>query len=127
MEFEQLCHPLLAALEELKAEDIRILDVRSLTSITDTMIIASGRSSRQVRALAERVLEEARRMGLRPLGVEGMETAEWVLVDMGDAVAHILQPESRAYYQIEKLWSPAPDAIPGAVPGTVRVGVEETL
>ena len=109
MEAERLRALLVAGLEELKAENIQILDVRRMTSITDTMVIACGRSSRQVRALAERVLEEARGQGLRPLGVEGLEDAEWVLVDLGDAVAHIMQPEARDYYQLEKLWAQDPE------------------
>ncbi|MEJ2759989.1 MAG: ribosome silencing factor [Gammaproteobacteria bacterium] len=93
------------ALNELKAMDIRVLDVSRLTTITDTMIIASGTSDRQVRALADNVIKRAKENGLRPLGLEGEKEAEWVLVDLGDVIVHIMRPAARAYYQLEKLWA----------------------
>ena len=93
------------ALHELKAMDVQILDVSGLTTVTDTMIIASGNSDRQVRGLADNVVKRAKENGIRPLGVEGGEQAEWVLVDLGDVIVHIMHPGTRAYYQLEKLWT----------------------
>jgi ribosome-associated protein len=101
---ENLRDVALAALDEIKAIDVRVLDVRPLTDITDFMIIASGRSNRQVRALADEVVAEATLRGVRPLGVEGQEQAEWVLVDLGDVVVHVMQPATRDFYQLERLW-----------------------
>jgi ribosome-associated protein len=101
---ENLRDVALAALDEIKAIDVRVLDVRPLTDITDFMIIASGRSNRQVRALADEVVAEATLRGVRPLGVEGHEQAEWVLVDLGDVVVHVMQPATRDFYQLERLW-----------------------
>jgi ribosome-associated protein len=94
----------LQALEALKAEDIVVLDVRGIASFTDYMIFASGNSSRHVGAIAESVVEAAKAAGQPPLGVEGEEVGEWVLVDLGDAVVHIMQPDVRRYYELEKLW-----------------------
>ena len=96
---------LVKALDELKALDILVLDVRKLTTITDTMIIASGRSDRQVRALSDNLLETAKGLGIEALGVEGHQEGDWILVDLGDVVAHLMHPTARAYYQLEKLWS----------------------
>lgn len=96
---------IVAAMEELKAFNIQVLDVTSLTSITDVMIVASGRSNRQVKAIAEKVLEKLRAAGIPTLGVEGEQEAEWILVDAGDVVVHIMQPPTRTYYQLEKLWN----------------------
>ena len=84
--------------------DIQVLDVSEMTSITDRMIIASGRSVRQVKALANMVVESSKQQGVIPLGVEG-DKGEWILVDLGYVVAHLMHPTTRAYYQLEKLWS----------------------
>ena len=92
------------ALDDGKGEDIRVLDVRAMTSITDYMIVVSGRSSRQVRSLKDRVIEAAREHDVRPLGVEGENPGEWVLVDFGDVIVHAMQQETRDFYQLEKLW-----------------------
>lgn len=105
MQLDNLKELVVAALEELKAFDIKVLDVRRICSFTDLMIIASGTSARQVRALSDKVLEKCRQAGVRPLGVEGEREAEWVLVDLGDIVAHIMNPQARAFYNLEKLWS----------------------
>jgi len=94
-----------AAMEDLKAEDVRTFDVRTLTTMTDFMIIASGRSDRQVKAIAEKVIEMAKSIQIRPLGVEGQQQGEWILIDFGDVIAHVMRPATRAYYQLEKLWS----------------------
>lgn len=105
MTSEKLAKLVINALEELKALDIVTLDVRRLTSITDIMIIASGRSDRQVRALAEKVIEAAKENNVIPLGIEGKQQGEWILVDLGDVIVHIMHPSARLYYQLEKLWS----------------------
>jgi ribosome-associated protein len=100
----RLCDLVVNALDDGKAEDIKAVDVRKLTSIADYMVIATGRSSRQVKGLADRVLEAAREHQLKPLGVEGESAAEWILVDLGDVIVHVMQPETRLFYQLEKLW-----------------------
>ncbi|XKH58957.1 ribosome silencing factor [Halomonas sediminis] len=96
------------ALEELKARDVSQLDVSSLTDVTDLMVIASGTSTRHVAALAENVVEKAKEQGLRPKGVEGGPNADWVLVDLGDIVVHIMLPEARQLYDLERLWADLP-------------------
>jgi ribosome-associated protein len=97
-----------AALEDMKAVNIKKLDVRGLTDIADTMMIASGNSDRHVRSIAEHVVEKAKAAGLRPLGVEGARDAEWVLVDLQDILVHVMLPRVREFYALEKLWEPAP-------------------
>ena len=104
MQSTQLTQLVIDALNERKGEDIVVLDVQELTDITDYMIVASGRSRRQVAALAEEVVVRSKRAGCQPLGVEGMERGEWVLIDLLDAVVHVMQPETRDFYQLEKLW-----------------------
>ena len=92
------------SLDDGKAEDIRVLDVRGMTSITDYMVVASGRSARQVKALMDRVIEAARKKNICPLGVEGETVGEWLLIDFGDVVVHTMRPETRDFYQLERLW-----------------------
>ena len=104
MQTEQLEKLAITALEDLKAKDIVVLDVRRLTSITDTMIIASGTSTRHVKALADNVVEKAKAAGCQPLSVEGEREAEWILVDLADVVVHVMLPNTRDFYQLEKLW-----------------------
>ena len=101
---EALSDLIAKTLDDGKAQNIRVLDVRRLTTITDYMVVASGRTARQVKALTNRVLEAARHQKVRPLGVEGENVAEWVLIDFGDVIVHTMQPQTRAFYQLEKLW-----------------------
>jgi len=113
---ESLQDQVVAALEDLKARDVKVLDVRGLTSIADSMIIASGTSDRHVRSLAENVIEKCKESGHRPFGVEGLKDGEWVLVDLHDVVVHVMLPRMRDFYNLEKLW-----AVPA---GANRVKVE---
>jgi ribosome-associated protein len=96
----------LAALDDMKAVNVKLLDVRGSTDITDAMIVASGNSDRHVRAIADRVIEKARQAGRRPLGVEGTRDNEWVLVDLQDVLVHVMLPRVREFYAIEQLWEP---------------------
>ena len=96
-----------AALEDIKARDIAVFDVRRQTSLYDTLIIASADSNRQVKALANHVRDKLKEAGASILGVEGEEAGEWVLVDAGDIVVHVMQPAVRAYYNLEELGAPA--------------------
>ena len=93
------------ALEQMKAVDIRYLDVHEVTSITDAMVVCSGTSARHVKSLSDNVLLKTKEAGHRPLGVEGENAGEWVLVDLGDVVVHIMKPDIREFYQLERLWS----------------------
>jgi ribosome-associated protein len=93
------------ALDDLKADDVHVLDVRHLTTVTDTMVIASGRSDRHVRAIAGAVVDQVKKAGYRPLGVEGERSGEWVLVDLADLVVHVMLPRVREFYNLEKLWT----------------------
>lgn len=93
------------ALEDKKATDINILDVHEFSGFTDFMVIATGKTGRQANALAQHVIEQAKACGHLPLGEEGSNTGEWVLVDLGDVIVHIMQPQTRDFYQLEKLWS----------------------
>jgi ribosome-associated protein len=95
----------LQALEDLKAENIHVLDVRKQASFTDFMIFASGKSSRHVKAIASEIVEASKLANLPALGVEGEDVGEWVLVDLGDVVVHIMLPDTRVFYDLEKLWS----------------------
>src|SRR5690606_6781913 len=104
MQIDDLIKTVEDALAELKAKDVVRIDVRELTGVTDYMIIARGGSNRQVGALADNVIEKVKEAGLRPLGIEGKESGEWVLVDLGDIVVHIMQPATRQFYELEKLW-----------------------
>lgn len=101
----EISQQLVAVLDENKAMEIQVMDVRDITTITDTMIIASGQSDRQVRALADKVIETAKKLGMTPLGVEGQQQGEWILIDLGDIILHLMRPATRIYYQLEKLWS----------------------
>jgi ribosome-associated protein len=95
-------------LDDTKGRDITVLDVSALTNVMDTLVIATGTSNRHVKSLANNVLDEARKSGIRPIGVEGMDAGEWVLVDFGDIVLHVMQQATRDFYELEKLWSTEP-------------------
>ena len=105
---ESLQNTVLAALDDLKARDVVVLDVRGLTSIADSMVIASGTSDRHVRSLAESVVEKCKESGQKPLGVEGLKDGEWVLVDLQDVLVHVMLPRIREFYGLEKLWDVRP-------------------
>ncbi len=93
------------ALEDLKGLDIAEYDVRGMTTVTDVMLIASGTSDRHVKSLADAVVMACKKAGAPPLGVEGEREGEWVLVDLGDVVVHVMQPRIREFYALEKLWT----------------------
>lgn len=92
-------------IDDLKGQDILAIDVKGKSSITDCMVICTGTSSRHVMAIADHVVQASRQAGLQPLGVEGQNGADWVVVDLGDVIVHVLQDESRRLYELEKLWS----------------------
>ena len=106
----------LAALDDLKARDIREIDVREKSSVTDLLVVASGTSSRHVKSIADEVVKKAKKAGLPPIGVEGQRQAEWVLVDLGDIVVHVMLPRTREFYGLERLWTVGDD-MPTALAG----------
>lgn len=108
MESSQLANLIVDALEDLKANDIQVLSVGDISSIADLMVIASGTSNRHVKSLADHVELEVKKQGIRAIGVEGNDTAEWVLVDFGDVITHIMLPATRAFYDLESLWTLKP-------------------
>lgn len=108
MQLQSLKKLVVTALEDMKATDIKVLDVRGLSNVTDMMVIASGNSDRQVKALARSVIEKAKKKGCPLLGVEGEQVGEWALVDLGDVVVHIMLPTVRDFYNLEKLWGDGP-------------------
>ncbi|MCC7257523.1 MAG: ribosome silencing factor [Gammaproteobacteria bacterium] len=93
-----------AVLDETKARDVRVIDVRKLTTVTDYMVIASGTSDRHVRSMADRVIERSTAAGCKPRGTEGAEAGEWVLVDLQDVVVHVMLARVRDLYKLENLW-----------------------
>lgn len=108
MQAEQLKDLVVNALEDIKAQDVSVVDVRGRTSVTDFMVIASGTSSRHVKSLADSVISDVREEGVRASNVEG-GGSDWILVDLGDVVVHVMMPATREFYDIERLWRDAPD------------------
>jgi ribosome-associated protein len=95
---------ILAALDDMKALEVKVLDVRDLTDIADYMVIASGTSDRHVRSVAQRVVEKAKEAGFRPHGLEGLKDGDWVLIDLNEVIVHVMLPRVREFYGLEKLW-----------------------
>ena len=108
----------IAALEDQKAQDMVVLEVAHLTSITDWMVVVSGRSDRHVKSLADAVLEKGREAGIKPIGVEGKQEGEWVLVDFADVLVHVMLPRVREFYNLEKLWDIGPRRESGSAQGS---------
>ncbi len=106
MRLDKMVKATVGALEDIKARDIVVLDVKRMTSLFDKIIIASADSTRQTKALAGNVQEKLKALGAKVYGVEGEQVGEWVLVDLGDVVVHIMQPAVRQYYNLEELWTP---------------------
>ncbi len=102
--FEQLRDLVISTLEDLKAIDIQQIDVAGQNPLTDLFVVASGNSSRHVKSMAENLVMKAKAAGCQPLGVEGERQAEWVLVDLNDVIVHLMLPQTRAFYNLEKLW-----------------------
>jgi ribosome-associated protein len=105
MTIDELKKMAIDALEDLKAEDITVLDVRDKTTVTDWVIIATGSSSRHVKSIANNVTVEAKKSGKAAMGIEGEDDGEWVLVDLGDVIVHVMQAQVREFYDLESLWS----------------------
>jgi ribosome-associated protein len=105
MQSNQLVEIIKQALDDAKAQNINVLDVRNLTDVTDYMVVASGTSNRQVASIAQRAVEMAKQNGVRPFGEEGTQAGEWALVDLGDVVVHVMQPTVREFYQLENFWT----------------------
>ena len=106
MQVEKLRNLVVEILEDVKAHDVKVLDVSQLTDVTDIMVIASGTSVRHVKSMAIRVRDEVReKTRMRPIGVEGEDQGDWVLIDLGDIVVHIMRPETREFYDLERLWN----------------------
>lgn len=99
------------ALTDVKAKDILEIDVRNISNVADAIVIASGTSTRHVKALADNVADEARKAGYRPIGIEGERDAEWILIDLGYVVVHVMLPTARKFYDLESLWRNTPEAI----------------
>lgn len=105
MQLEQIKSLVLEKVEDMKGRDVVVLDVENLSDITDCMVICSGNSKRHVQSIAEHVATSLKHEGTQPLGVEGEQSGDWVLVDLGELVLHVMQDEARDFYQLEKLWS----------------------
>ena len=125
MRLDKITRAAVDALEDVKARDIQIFDVRKMTAYFDRVIVATGESNRQCRALASRVQEDVKAAGGKIYGVEGERTGEWLLVDIGDTVIHIMQPAIRAYYNLEELWAPPPKPAKPAKPDKAKAEVKE--
>ena len=109
MQAEQVKDIVIKAMEDLKAIDIRCLDISELSTVADYMVVASGTSRRHVNSVAENVVVKIKENGMQPLGTEGQSESEWVLVDFGDVIANVMMPDTRVLYDLEKLWQPIPE------------------
>lgn len=101
---QEIVKTITALLDDMKANDIKLLNVKEQTSVTDYMLVCTGRSSRHVKAIADDIIEKMKEKGIKPLSQTGLESGDWALVDFGDVVLHVFQPETRAFYNIEGLW-----------------------
>ena len=110
MESEELKELVIDALDDMKGNDIQCLDVRKQTDIADYMVVVSGTSSRHVSALVDNVVVEAKKQGIVPIGVEGREDGEWILIDLSDVLVHVMVPKARDFYDLERLWYMNPKA-----------------
>lgn len=115
--FARLHRAMTTALEDLKARDTREIDVRGKTSVTDLIVVTSGTSTRHVKSIADEVVRSAKKIGLPPIGVEGEREAEWVLVDLGDIVVHVMLPRTREFYGLERLWTVGDEEHPEQLAG----------
>ena len=102
---EQLEQLIIDAIDDLKGKDVKSLNLTGVASFTDHMVFASGTSNRHVKSIAQSILDKAKQAGVTPLGVEGEDSGDWILVDLGDVVVHVMLPETREFYDIERLWS----------------------
>ncbi len=117
MNSSELCTLIVTALDDLKGLDIVTLDVRQMTTVTDYMVVASGTSNRHVSGLVDNVVEKAKAAGRRPIGIEGEDGGEWILLDLQDALVHVMLPKVREFYNLEKLWSIRPSGDATATDG----------
>lgn len=111
MQTEQLIDRVTTILEDMKARDLVLIDVKGKSSVTDYMMIVSGTSRRHVLSMADEVLQKIKQAGVKPLGSEGQEGGEWVLVDLGDVVVHVMMPDARSFYDLERLWRFSTDEV----------------
>jgi len=110
MQSEELLKLAQSSLEDLKARDIKVLDVRKLTTVADYLVVASGTSKRHVQSVSSNVVDVAKQAGQKPIGVEGVESGEWILIDLADVIVHVMQPSTREFYKLEDLWSVGADS-----------------
>jgi ribosome-associated protein len=110
MKSEKLKEIVLKSLEDMKAQDINVLDVKERTSVTEYMIVASGTSSRHIKSIADNVVGDVKEKGILPLGIEGGTGSDWVLVDLGDIVVHVMMHSAREFYDLERFWTETPNA-----------------
>lgn len=115
--YQRLHKAVATALDDLKARDTREIDVRGKTSVTDLIVVTSGTSTRHVKSIADEVVRSAKKIGLPPIGVEGQREAEWVLVDLGDIVVHVMLPRTREFYGLERLWTVGDEDHPETLAG----------
>lgn len=114
MNTNELTQKVIEALEDHKAQQITLIDVTSLTPITDCLIICSATSKRHANTLAEKVVTQSKNLGTHPFGVEGFEDSEWILIDLHDVIVHIMLPSVREFYNLEKLWQPPVESAAGS-------------